>query len=188
MVIAFCLLSISGTLGAFDVLYFHIYRCRLYRHPDAVWENITHFLRAFLFAVFFITVMHLDLTGTWWWGYVALSTVEIVNSMIDTLLEPSSRKKLGGLPDGEYYLHNILSVLIGAIICAMLWSSWPLRDLPTGIHWRASTLPLIPRLAGYWAVVMALAFFAFEASCVVRMLIARRTPGAGQRNPQVAGA
>jgi len=72
MYAAFYLLTIVGMVGAYDVLYYHIYKLRLYQHHDALWENFTHLVRALLFAVMLLTVLHVRAAGWWWFLYPTL--------------------------------------------------------------------------------------------------------------------
>jgi hypothetical protein len=172
--IAFYVLSIAGLIGAFDVLYYHIYTCRLFTRRQSAAENVTHFIRALLFAAFFLTLMHVEARGAYWWFYPALVTVEMINSMFDTYLEKSSRADQGGLPHGEYCLHVVLSVLMGAVMTAMLIDSWSYRALPTAWVWRDLDVPGFLLGGGYFAMVMGVLFFFFEAGGVVRVLSKRQ--------------
>jgi hypothetical protein len=171
---AFYLFSIAGVIGAFDVLYYHIYTHRLYKQPSAIWENVTHFVRALLFAVFFVLTLHVEASGSWWWLYPAIIGVEVLNTTVDTMLEPSSRKSLGGLPAGEYFLHVFLSILTGAALASILWDTYPLLSAPTALQWHTLDVPAPLRFGSYGAVVMALGFFLFESSAFFKQLAQRQ--------------
>jgi hypothetical protein len=168
---AFYLLSIAGTFGAFDVLFYHIYTCRLYSRRQSLSENVTHFLRALLFSCFFLVIMGVQAKGAWWWIYPGLCTVEMINSMLDTHFERDSRKDQGGLPHGEYCLHVFLSVLMGGIMIAMLDASWAFRTEATELTWQPIDIPPFLMIAGFFAAGMGFLFFIFESSGVLRMLM-----------------
>lgn len=171
---AFFLFMIAGAFGAFDVLYYHIYTHRLYKQPSAIWENVTHFIRALLFAVFFILIVHVEASGAWWWLYPGVIAVEVLNTMLDTILEPSSRKSLGGLPNGEYFLHVFLSLVTGAALACILWDTYPLMNAPTALAWRTLDVPEFLRMGSYVSTAVAVGFFLFESSSFVRQFIQRQ--------------
>ena len=171
MIVAFYVLSLAGAFGAFDVFYYHIYRARLWTRPQSVYENMTHAIRALLFAVFFILIVHVEVRGSWWLLYPAICAVEMTNSFIDCALEKSSRLDLGGLDAGEYLLHVLLSIMMGAIVTAMLMSTYPSYAEPSYIGLRTLDVPPIMIYGSYLGAVMAIAFFFFEGSGVLRMLV-----------------
>ncbi|WP_225411582.1 hypothetical protein [Stigmatella hybrida] len=176
---AFYLFMIAGAFGGFDVLYYHIYTHRLYRQPSAIWENVTHFTRALLFAVFFTLIVHVKAAGAWWWLYPAIIAVEFVNTMLDTVLEPSSRKSLGGLPTGEYILHVFLSLITGAALACMLWDSHGLLSEPTSLTWHTLDLPASMVFGAYMSTAAAVGFFAFESYSFLKQLSQRLQKPAG---------
>lgn len=175
MTVAFYMLSLAGAIGAFDVFYYHMWTCRLFERKESAAENVTHAIRALLFSVFFTVIMHVDARGSWWWLYVVVCAAEMLNSMLDTYLEKSSRADQGGLPNGEYCLHVVLSVLIGGVMVAMVSSAWAQSGEPTSIAWRPSTLPPMFALTGHLSIGMGILFFLFESSSVVRVLRKRPT-------------
>lgn len=170
MIVAFYVLSLAGAFGAFDVFYYHIYRARLWSRPQSVYENITHAIRALLFAVFFVLIVHVEARGTWWLLYPAICAVEMTNSFIDCALEKSSRLDLGGLDAGEYLLHVLLSIMMGAIVTAMLMSTYPAYAEASYIGWRTLDVPPMMIYGSNLGAVMAVGFFFFEGSGVLRML------------------
>ncbi|MFL5347766.1 MAG: hypothetical protein ACJ8AT_23505 [Hyalangium sp.] len=52
-----------GLLGAFDVVYFHIYRCRLHLRPECQREVLWHTVRHLVYALQFVWVAHLRFHG-----------------------------------------------------------------------------------------------------------------------------
>jgi len=173
MYAAFYLLTIVGMVGAYDVLYYHIYKLRLYQHHDALWENFTHLVRALLFAVMLLTVLHVRAAGWWWFLYPTLLGFELLNTMSDVILEPRSRRNIGGLPPVEYALHIFLSLTTGAALASIVWATHDKIGAPSSL--RLETLEVSPLiLAGaYSSIVMALSMFSFELYGF-RKLLAKR--------------
>jgi hypothetical protein len=174
MYVALYLLTLAGLVGSYDVLYYHIYKLRLYRQRDAVWENITHAIRALLFGCMMITVLNLECTGGWWLLYPVLLSCELTNTMTDTIFEPSSRRNMGGLPPVEYSLHVFLSIVTGAALASILWGTYPLLWEPSAVHWRLLDVPWYVLPGSYFSVVVAGGMFVFESTGVFRLLAARR--------------
>ena len=176
MVLAFYLLLLAGSIGAYDVLVYHMRKCRLYRRPQSAAENVTHALRALIFASFFFVIMRVDARGAWWWLYAGLCAAEIVNSMFDTYLEKGSRADQGGLPNGEYCLHVLLSIIVGGAMTSMLAGTFHTMHEPTSLTFRELELPPFFRFMGYASQVNAMGFFLFEGAAVlvVKSLHARQ--------------
>lgn len=63
MAIAFYLLIIAGTLGAFDVAYFHIYTSCLAQRPECQREVLWHTVRHAIYATQFLWVANLRFHG-----------------------------------------------------------------------------------------------------------------------------
>lgn len=92
-------------IGAIDVLYYHLYRFRLYERDHSVAEEITHLVRHIAF-VSIAALLALGVTDAWAdRAILVLLVLDLINSAADVLLEPRSRAPLGGLPAGEYFLH-----------------------------------------------------------------------------------
>src|SRR5262245_11938017 len=162
MYAAFYLLTIVGLVGAYDVLYYHIYKLKLYRHHDAMWENVTHLVRALLFATMLLTVLRVRASGWWWFLYPTLLGFELFNTMTDVIIEPRSRRNIGGLPPMEYILHIFLSLTTGAALASIVWATYGQIGAPSSL--RLETLEVGPLvLAGaYSSVAAALSMFCFE--------------------------
>ena len=159
---AFYLLTIVGLIGSYDVLYWHWYRLRLFRLPAARWENLTHALRALLFATMMLVVLHVDARGWWWLLYPAVLGLEVTNTMSDVILEPKSRKGIGGLPGAEYVIHIFLSILTGAALACVIWGTRGLLQEPTALGLRTLDVPVTVRAGAYPSMVVALGMFTFE--------------------------
>ena len=148
-------------IGAVDVMYFHVYRFKLYERPESVWEEVTHLSRHVIFLGIVASILVLEprqavpVVG-------ALFALDLLNTSVDVWLERGSRQGLGGLPSAEYLLHVLSSVGLGAAI-ATLW-------------WRHDAMePLTPlQLArGALTLVAGVALLLIEASLFARAMRAR---------------
>jgi hypothetical protein len=115
MTTVFELLMLASLIGAIDVLYFHLYRFRLYARAESQLEELTHLIRHVLFLAITALVMSGPgrATNQALW---ALLAADLVNTTLDVLLERRSRSSLGGLPSAEYLLHVLGSLLVGAVV------------------------------------------------------------------------
>jgi hypothetical protein len=133
MTVAFYLLLIIGHLGIFDVLYFHTYRCDLQRRIECQREVLWHTIRHAIYGAQFIVIANLRFHG---WALILLALIYIADVVVawgDVWEETNSRKSQGGLPAGEYFMHILLSLLVGAYIILVSQSVWVDWFLPTGI-------------------------------------------------------
>src|SRR4051794_36982033 len=117
MAAAFYLLLLAGHLGFFDVLYFHGWRCRLATRSECQREVALHTARHLIYGLQFLWVANLRLHGAAILILVALYAADIYVAWADVWEETRSRAGLGGLSRGEYLMHVILSVLVGAYLC-----------------------------------------------------------------------
>jgi len=163
------LLIVMGFVGAFDGLYYHLYKFRLYRQPSARTETVTHLVRGALFAVVLWTLAHYAPAGGWYWSFIAVFAVELTDDVIDVLIEPASRKPLGGLPRFEYLVHMIVMAISGGIWVAFAISLWPSRLAPTELipHGADFLSPLLVWIARLVAL-SALFLTVFEGALLVR--------------------
>lgn len=109
------LLMVAAPIGAFDVLYFHLGRFRLYARPASRAETVTHLGRALAVGS---GALLLSLSGSQprpFGCLLALLAANFVNDIADVLLEPSSRRELGGVPPIEYLVHVVGAMFSGAI-------------------------------------------------------------------------
>jgi len=108
----------AGAIGAIDVLYFHLYRFRLFAHDGCVAEEITHLCR----HAIFLGLLALLSAGTPSrivdQVIIGLFALDMVNSVIDVLLERRSRERLGGLPSVEYMLHILSTFGMGLAVAS----------------------------------------------------------------------
>jgi hypothetical protein len=132
MLAATVLLVLIGLLGAFDIAYFHTYRGRLVERPESKREAWLHVARGFVYALQFLAVPNLRLTGGFYGLLVVVFVLDVGVAVADVLEEPRSRAKQGGLSGGEYLMHIVLSVLVGAMLSNLVsaTASWPFE--PSG--------------------------------------------------------
>jgi len=179
MIAAFYLLMLVGFVGSYDVFYWHWYRLQLFRLRDARHENLTHAFRALLFAVMILTVMHVDARGMWWPLYPVLLGLEVTNTLTDVVLEPHSRKKIGGLPPQEYIIHIFLSLMTGGALASVVWGTRSLMAEPSYLGLRTIAVSGLARSGAYLSAVAAVGMFFFELAGVFRLSRQVRTERSG---------
>jgi hypothetical protein len=156
MEIAFYILLVLSHFGVFDVLYFHVYKCKLHLRPECHQEVFWHVLRHFIYALQFVWVANFRFHGWALLALLALYAADIFVAWSDVLEENKSRQAQGGLPRGEYFMHVVLSVLVGCYLMATIQAVWSDRLLPTAIIYAPPDVPLILRI-----YMMAMGFIAF---------------------------
>lgn len=170
------LLAIVGTLGAFDIAYFHHHRAHLSERPASRREAWIHVARGLIYTLQFALVPNVKLTGVYYTAFIALFICDATIAVLDVLAEPDSRRELGGLFRGEYLAHIVLSVLIGAMLHAFFSTThvWMLEP-------SAAILDptLLPRPLALALTAMALGCFAvtiFETAALIEASMPRPRP------------
>ncbi len=159
MTAAFYLLLMVGHLGVFDVLYFHIYRCNLDRRPECHREVFWHTMRHFIYASQFIIIANLRFHGAALIGLALLYLADVFIAWADVWEETRSRRPQGGLPSGEYFMHIVLSLLVGCylmVVWQTIWADW---SLPTAVVIDPPPVPVM--LRAYMTVMGVCAYGAF---------------------------
>src|ERR1051326_5455629 len=110
------LLLIIALLGAFDIAWFHTKTCRLTERPDSRREVWIHVARGFVYALQLVLVPNVVFGGRAYGLFAALFVADVAIAMADILEEPRSRASQGGLPRGEYLMHIVLSLFVGAML------------------------------------------------------------------------
>jgi hypothetical protein len=154
---SFYILLIIAHLGAFDVLYFHIYKCKLHLRPECQREVFWHVCRHLIYGIQFVWVANLRFQG---WALALLGVLYFFDVFIawaDVLEENKSRANQGGLPRGEYFMHVVLSVMVGCYFMATFQAVWGDRNLPTAI---IISPPEVPFLLRIYMTVMGFTAFA----------------------------
>ena len=166
------ILSIAAPLGAFDVLYFHMYRFRLHDRPASWAETATHVLRGLLIGGFAFLLANYQPQGAWFWLGAALIVGDTLNNIADVVLEPKAREALGGLPPAEYLIHVVGATVSGLIGATYLLAFWPMAALPTALAPAAlpAWLAVNGNLIAFGAVAIALT----EATLMARSMLRAR--------------
>ena len=156
---SFYLLLIVAHFGVFDVLYFHIYKCKLHLRPECRREVFWHVWRNLIYAMQFVWVANFRFHGLALGLLAALYVFDIFVAWADVLEENQSRAAQGGLPRGEYFMHIALTLLIGCYLMATFHAVWGDRDLATAVIYSPPAVPLLLRI--YMTGMGIIAFFVF---------------------------
>jgi hypothetical protein len=163
------ILSVIAPIGAIDVLYYHLYRFRLYRREQCVFEELTHLVRHATFIALVALLARGVTSSVVDHVILALFVVDIINSSADVLLESRSRAELGGLPRGEYFLHFVGTLGAGAAGISYLYerARIPLEPAYGLLAWQSAAL-----------VASGTLLFLVESGLFARAIFARRGNGA----------
>jgi hypothetical protein len=164
MTAAFYLLLAIGLLGAFDVVYFHVYRGRLHLRPECQREVLWHTVRHLIYALQFLWVAHLRFHGAALVLLGVLYAADVFIAWADVWEEKQSRASQGGLPRGEYFMHVVLSLLVGLYLMSTFQAVWPDRLLPTAVQVAPPAVPTALRALMTLMGVVALGAFANDLS------------------------
>ncbi len=162
------LLIIVAPIGAIDILYFHLWRFRLYDAPTARGEMITHVIRGVVFVTIAALLALGRPVGVWFWVVAALALFDFVNTLADVYLERDSRAPMGGLPRAEYMVHIIGETFAGGVAVAFLLTGWAGRLLPTALA--PATRPTWLTWQAWALVVGGAAMVLAELSLFVRSI------------------
>jgi hypothetical protein len=146
MTSAFYLLLVIGHLGAFDVVYFHIYKCKLNQRPECQVEVIWHTARHLIYALQFLCIANLRFHG---WALLLLAAIYVADVFIawsDVWEETASRRNQNGLPRAEYMMHIMLTFMVGCYILLVGQNVWPDRLLPAAVIVDPPHVPFALRL------------------------------------------
>ena len=175
MVAAFYILLFAGHLGFFDVLYFHIFRCRLQQRPECQREVLWHTARHFIYASQFVAVANLRFHGAALLFLLLLYSADVLVAWSDVWEEEESRRSQGGLPRGEYFMHIVLSLLIGAYLLSVGQAVWPDRVLPTAVVFDPPAVPTSLRIYMTGMGIGAFGFFLRDLAGWLRFRRAQAT-------------
>ena len=122
-------------------------------------------------------VMFVDAQGRIGLVLPLLVVVDWMNSMIDVLLEPKSRKPLGGLPPMEYAIHMVSMCISGAIMVVAWQESLRTLNAPAHLGWRRLALPPWALMAGVQIICVSVGLLVFEGFRFAK------SPGPGPQRP-----
>jgi hypothetical protein len=180
---AFYLLLVVGHLGVFDVLYFHQYRCKLQQRPESQREVFWHTVRHLVYGTQFVVIANLRFHGAALTLLALLYAADVIVAWSDVLEETSSRRSQGGLPAGEYFMHVVLSLLIGCYFILVGQAAWPDRLMPTAIVVDPPNVPLALRVYMSFMGVGAFGAFCIDAT---RWLTFRKRASVAMIQPERA--
>ena len=136
------ILGALAPVGAIDVLYYHLYRFRLFERDASAGEEVTHLVRQAAFVAMVLLLATGVQSALVDVALIALFALDLVNSAIDVLLEPRARAPLGGLPQGEVFLHFLGTFGMGLATASYLYERgvmpvaavplWQIAPLVTG--------------------------------------------------------
>ena len=173
MNVAFLLMFTGGMVGAIDQLYYHIYKFKLHKLQIAFWEHLTHVGKDLTYLLFFL-LMNTQATGKWWRLYPFLAIVNFTNTMADVMLEPRTRKTLGGIPAGEYRMHCLIFLMDGLAMGLVLWGAQEYRELGDNLAWSPLHLPGLLAITPAMGILLAIGFFTHDFAYLLRRLAVRR--------------
>jgi hypothetical protein len=172
MTAAFYLLLVIGHIGVFDVLYFHYHVCALHTRPECHREQFWHFVRHIIYGLQFLIIANLRFHGSALLLLVVLYGSDVFIAWSDVWEETVSRRDQGGLPRAEYFMHIVLSLMVGAYILLVGQTVWPDHLLATGIVVDPPAVPRLLRL--YMSVMGVAAFFAFARDLAAWLRMGRQ--------------
>ncbi len=159
---AFYILLFFAHLGVFDVLYYHNYKCKLNSRPECQREVFWHIWRHLIYALQFFWVANFRFHG---WALVLLGVLylfDIFIAWLDVLEENKSRALQGGLLRGEYFMHIVLSLLVGLYMMATFQAVWSDRSLTTAIVYAPPEVPFILRIYMITMGIVAFGNFLYD--------------------------
>lgn len=174
--LALAILLTAGPLGATDVIYFHLWKFRLFERPESVKEEVTHIARGVLVPLVTGILLLGHPSGLWYWAVAGLFAFDGLNTLLDVMFEPASRSPRI-VPPAELAVHFVGTTLMGAAWAVFMVAGWDARNGPTAILPRGeSFLPEASFVLGYVALLGAFALVAFEALLFARAVLRRRSP------------
>jgi len=180
------LLFLLGLLGAADIALFHTVSHGIRQHQDSVGELITHALRGPTYATLFLLTPNFVLEGWWFLLLAGILVFDLGISIVDFWLEGDSRRRLGGLPAGEYVLHILLAMLFGGFVVAVGYGAGHWFHAPTALRYAPAAVPDLLRLVmGVMAV--AVLYSGIQDGRAALRLQRQRTQHAAAPPPERAG-
>lgn len=104
------LLVVAG-LAAWDGVYYHLWRFRLFAHDASRTEHLTHTLRALLAGPLALMLFVVPVHGPSLWLALGLAVLDFAILVWDVFSEEQSRRALGGIPPAEYRIHVVAATL-----------------------------------------------------------------------------
>lgn len=168
MDIVLLILLTAAPIGAFDVIYFHLWKFRLFERPESVKEEVTHLFRGYLVPIATLFMLLGRPEGGWFWLVFALFAFDGLNSLLDVIFEPGSRSPRI-VPPTELAVHFVGITSMGAAFAIFLVSGWATRNHPTALtSYDSSFLPDSIFRFGFVGLAGAFVLATFEAFLFIR--------------------
>jgi len=113
-----------------------------------------HIARHLVYATQFLIIANIRFHGSALFFLVFVYVADVLIAWADVWEETESRRPQGGLLRGEYVMHVVISVLVGAYIMSIGTAVWPDRLLSTNVFIQS---PQVPGLARLYMTTMGLA-------------------------------
>jgi hypothetical protein len=175
MELATWLLFVLGCLGGLDILLFHSIGHGIHSNKESANELVTHALRGPTYAALFVLVPNFALHGNWAWILIALFVVDVAISVFDFAMEGESRRKLGGLPAGEYVLHILMAMLFGALVMSTVPSLGKWLAESSAIFYSPAGVAVFLRAIMFLMAVLVLYSGLLDLLAVIRLKANLRT-------------
>lgn len=91
-------------LATYDGLYLHLWKYKLFKKKESVFEHKTHTIRAILFPLI-IWLLFINKDVFSFYIGITLVLIDLVVLAVDAYSEKDSRQFMGGLPKWEYIIH-----------------------------------------------------------------------------------
>lgn len=174
MKLALYLIMAVAPIAAVDVVYFHLWKYKLYERVQSASENVTHAIRAVLFIAALSILLHARPQGAWYWAVALLFGVDFVNTLIDVFLEPRSRAP-GVVPRLELLTHTTGTTFAGGAWVAFVVGGFDARLEPTAlVPHPEGYLPAAVLWAGRLMLAIAIGLFVLETALALRAAARRR--------------
>ncbi len=170
MDIPLIVLLTAGPLGALDVIYFHLWKFRLFERPESVKEEITHLFRGYLVPIATGILLLGRPEGAWFWLVFGLFAFDGLNTLLDVVFEPASRAPRI-VPPKELAIHFLGTTLMGAAWATFILNGWDGRFRPTALApYTTTVLPESFFRLGFIGLAGAIALATFEGFLFVRAI------------------
>jgi hypothetical protein len=150
MAVAVLLFCGFGAIGTFDVLYYHLYKFRLYQRPESFKEHLLH-TAMILLTPLVVAGLYVGRTGgPALWLATVIAGGQVIVLLADVFQEHESRAQLGGVPRLEYLIHIVVCMMHAASLALIL------NERPA-VAWSLNAPMLLERvtLDGWrWAIVI----------------------------------
>lgn len=168
MDVTLIILLSAAPIGAFDVIYFHLWKFRLFERPESTREEITHILRGFLVPALTGILLIGRPEGTWFWVVLILFALDSLNTLLDVMFEPGSRAPRG-VPPSELAVHFVGTTAMGAALAMFILAGWHGRFAAAALRPHLDTiLPRMVFTGAYVGLIGAFCLVIFETFLFAR--------------------